>query len=155
MALQPNKYAYQGTPATVDVTLTSLANGAFAHAAAINNTSGYKDFLLRVKTKGGNVGSTGALRIFLAQGLSSGDFADSRTGLNSTGGTVRDANFVGGVIISGTEARVAVLSLSAILGGVIPPRFVLSFINSTGFALSSTAGDHEVAIEGVYETMEV
>jgi hypothetical protein len=154
MALQPNKYAYQGTPQAVDVTLTSLANGGFAHSAAISNAAGYKDFLLRVKTKGGNAGSNAGVRVFLAAALSTGDFADGRTGANSSGGTVRDSFFVGAVAISGTEARVGIISLAASLGGVIPPRFVLTFVNSTGFALSSTAGDHSVDIEGVYETIE-
>lgn len=155
MALQPNKFAYQGTPAAVDVTLTSLANGAFAHSATINNSAGYKDFLVRIKTKGGNAGSTGALRMFLAKGLSTGDFVDGRSGSNSSGGNIRDSDFVGAVIVAGTEARVSIVSLAAALGGIIPPRFVLSLINSTGFALSSTSGDHEVVIEGVYETIEV
>jgi hypothetical protein len=45
------------------------------------------------------------------------------------------------------------VSIASLFGGVVPPKFVLFVTHSTGVALNSTAGNHQIRIQPVYETV--
>jgi hypothetical protein len=44
-------------------------------------------------------------------------------------------------------------SVAALFGGVLPSKFVVFVTHNTGVNLNSTAGNHEISIQGVYETV--
>jgi hypothetical protein len=45
------------------------------------------------------------------------------------------------------------VSLAAAFGGVLPPKVVLFITHSTGVALNSTAGNHQIRLQPVYQTV--
>jgi len=45
------------------------------------------------------------------------------------------------------------VSIASAFGGVVPPKFVLFVVHNTGVNLNSTAGNHQIRIQPVYETV--
>jgi hypothetical protein len=45
------------------------------------------------------------------------------------------------------------VSLAAAFGGVLPPKVVLFITHSTGVALNSTAGNNQIRLQPVYQTI--
>jgi hypothetical protein len=45
------------------------------------------------------------------------------------------------------------VSLAAAFGGTLPPKFVLFVTHSTGVNLNSTAGNHQIRIQPVFQTV--
>ena len=45
------------------------------------------------------------------------------------------------------------VSIASLFGGVVPPKFVIFVVHNTGVALNSTAGNHQIRIQPVYETV--
>jgi hypothetical protein len=45
------------------------------------------------------------------------------------------------------------VSLAAAFGGVLPPKVVLFVTHSTAVALNATAGNHQIRIQPVYQTV--
>lgn len=45
------------------------------------------------------------------------------------------------------------VSVAAAFGGVVPPKFVVFVVHNTGQNLNSTAGNHQIRIQPVYETV--
>jgi hypothetical protein len=45
------------------------------------------------------------------------------------------------------------VSLAAAFGGVVPPKIVLFVGHSTAVALNATAGNHQIRLQPVYQTI--
>ena len=45
------------------------------------------------------------------------------------------------------------VSLASAFGGVLPPKIVLFITHSTGVALNSTAGNHQIRLQPVFQTI--
>lgn len=45
------------------------------------------------------------------------------------------------------------VSVAAAFGGVVPRKFVVFVVHNTGVALNATAGNHQIRIQPVYETV--
>lgn len=45
------------------------------------------------------------------------------------------------------------VSVAAAFGGVVPPKFVVFVVHNTGVNLNSTAGNHQIRLQPVYETV--
>lgn len=45
------------------------------------------------------------------------------------------------------------VSMASVFGGVLPPKFVLFVTHSNTSALNSTAGNHQIRLQPVYETV--
>jgi hypothetical protein len=43
--------------------------------------------------------------------------------------------------------------VSSVFGGDIPPKFVLFITHNTGVALNATAGNHQIRVQPVYDTV--
>jgi hypothetical protein len=45
------------------------------------------------------------------------------------------------------------MSVADAFGGVVPPKFVIFVVHNTGVALNATAGNHQIRLQPVYETV--
>jgi hypothetical protein len=54
---------------------------------------------------------------------------------------------------TGVDYHFGPVSIASLFGGVVPPKFVLFVTHSTAVALNSTAGNHQIRILPVYETV--
>lgn len=129
--------------------LVSLASGSSVQLTAIDNsTTRYRNFRIRIKTKG-VAGSTASINVYVAQSLGDSTYADGASGTAGTfTGTIGNAVFVGAVKMNGT---------TAVIGEVqFPPWFepgdsiTIILNNASGGALSATGSDHLVEYEGIY-----
>lgn len=155
MAAGDVKNAY-AAKATVTVTLTSLANGAARESTVIDNTTNkYRDYLLRVQTNG-QASGTAQLNIYVYSALGDTTYTDGATGTDAafTAASRLNAPFLGFVQMnSATAVTAGAFSVASAFGGTLPDKFGFLFVNNSGAALSATAGQHVVEVEGVYQTV--
>lgn len=121
----------------VTITLASLANGSSAVSSAIDNsTNKYVGAVVRVKVKTNAAGTsaTGLVNVYLVRSTDGGtDYSDNTDQLIGTIAAVANATtYAKSFYVEplGTHWKVAVL-------------------NSSGAALDSTGGNHEVEFTGV------
>lgn len=150
------KNAYAAA-STVTITLTSLANAAARESTVVDNTSTkYRDYLLRVQTKGASASNTKTLDVYAYAALGDTTYTDGATGSDAgfTAANRLNARFVGVVVLNGSTAVTGgPMSVAAAFGGTLPDKVGFIAVNSSGDALSSTAGDHVVKVQGVYQTV--
>lgn len=154
MASIKNAYA---SAATITCTLTSLANGSARESTVIDNTSNlYQDALLRIQSKGAASG-TSVLEIYAYSALSDTTYTDLATGSDAafTAANIFNSVLIGVVQMNAATSAVTwgPVSIAAAFGGVLPSKWGLIVKNSSGAALSATAGDHVLKYEGVYSTV--
>lgn len=159
------KLAY-ASPADFTCTLASLATSATLvqgrQATSISNTTNkYIDYLLSGKVTLGT--SPTASRIVecwvipksggtwpLGFGATDGAFPSiDRTQLTAIGYLLWQASTIG---TTGTVYEFSKLSLRKLIG-YVPEEFTLALTHSTGVNLNSTAGNHFLRYQGVYETV--
>ena len=148
MATVKNIYA---TKATITCTLTSLANASLREATVIDNTTNaYLDMLLRVRTKG-QASGTSVLEVWAYAALGDTNYTGIASGTDAAyTGFLSNCVFVGAVTLN--AATTAVTWQKAVawaFGGVLPDKIGFIFKNSSGAALSATAGDHVIEYEGI------
>lgn len=145
-----------GTKGTVTVTLTSLANGSCRQSTAVDFaalTPAPLDVLIRVRTKGA-AGGTAYLEVFFAATIDSASetYTDGATGSDAafTAANLLNARPLGSVLLNAaTAVEGAPMSIASAFGGVMPRKGALIFRNSSGAALSATAGDHVIEYEPI------
>jgi len=148
------KSAY-AAKAAITVTLTSLANGSGRESTVIDNTTNkYLDALVRVKTNG-QAGGTGPLDVYVYAALGDTTYSDGATGSDAafTAANRKNSRYLGSIIMNAATAVTGLLaSVASAFGGVLPDKWGLIVVNSSGAALSATGGDHVVEYEGIYGT---
>ena len=121
----------------VTITLASLANGSSAVSSAIDNsTNKYVGATVRVKVKTNAAGTsaTGLVTVYLVRSTDGGtDYSDNTDQLIGTIPAVANAT---------TYAR-------AFYVEPLGTHWKVAVLNSSGAALDSTAGSHEVEFTGV------
>lgn len=130
----------------------SLANstGGYQTNVVDNTSTRYRDFRIRVQTKGQTSG-TAQLDVYVYTALGDTTYTDGATG---SAGTFTVANrfnskYLGSVTLNAGAAAVqAELQLGDVFSSA-PDKWGLIFINRSGAALSATATDHLVEYEGV------
>ena len=163
------KFSYPSS-STATITLTSLANDtnllAGRQSDAIDNTSNkYLDYLLsgkvRVNTSVAPL-SGRAIQVFVVAIADGTTYPDQFTGLDAAR-SLTSANhknslcrFAAEMVIDATTGATywfAGVSVAAIFGGVLPTKFAVWVVQNTAQALSSTATDHVIYLQPVFQTV--
>lgn len=161
------KLAY-GTAADATITLASLASDtnllAGQESNSVDNTSTLVlDYLISGKITAGT--SPTAVRSIEVWAVGSWDGTNWPDVFDGTGSaeTITSADIKASVCrliavmaTASTTDRTyhfGPVSLAAAFGGVVPPKFVLFVVHNTGVALNSTAGNHQIRLQPVYETV--
>lgn len=161
------KLAY-GTASDVTITLASLATDANLltgrESAAIDNTSALVlDYLVSGKITTGTSPTTAKSIDVWAVGSWDGtnwpdvfDGTESAETITSSEIKASVCRYVAQMATSATSNvayHFGPVSLAAAFGGVLPPKIVLFVTHSTVAALNSTAGNHQIRLQPVYQTI--
>ena len=157
-----------GTASDVTITLASLATDANLltgrESAAIDNTSALVlDYLVSGKITTGTTPTTAKSIEVWAVGSWDGtnwpdvfDGTESSEVISSTDIKASICRFVAAMTTSATSNvtyHFGPVSLAAAFGGVLPPKIVLFVTHSTAVALNATAGNHQIRLQPVYQTV--
>jgi len=161
------KLAY---PAASDLTITlaSLASDTSLltgrESATLDNSSNlYLDYLISGKiTTGTSPTASRSIEVWAVGSWDGTNWPDVFDGTESAE-TITSADikasvckFVAAMATSSTSNvtyHFGPVSLAAAFGGVFPPKIVLFVTHSTAVALNSTAGNHQIRIQPVYQTV--
>lgn len=157
-------------PAASDatITLTSLASDtnllAGRESTAIDNTTNlYLDYLVSGKVTTGTSPTTArSIEVWAIGSWDGTNWPDVFDGTDS-GETITSANhkasicrFVASMSTDATSDRVyhfGPVSIASVFGGTVPPKFVIFVVHNTAVNLNATAGNHQIRIQPVYETV--
>lgn len=158
-----------GTQATLTATLASLASDtnllAGRESTAVNNTSDLNiDFLLSGKiTTGTTPTDVREIRVYVyGQVETTPTYSDVLDGTDSdetiTSAGIRDAALKLATVIqtNNTSDRTywfGPISVAALFGGVVPPRWGVFIVHNTGVALNATGGNHALWAMPVYQSV--
>jgi hypothetical protein len=161
------KIAY-GTAADATITLASLASDtnllAGRESAEIVNTSTLAlDYLVSGKiTAGTSPTAARSIEVWAVGSWDGTTWPDVFDGTNSDE-TITSADIkasicrlVAAMATANTSDRTyhfGPVSIASVFGGVVPPKFVVFVVHNTGVNLNSTAGNHQIRIQPVYETV--
>jgi hypothetical protein len=157
-------------PAASDATigLASLASDtnllAGRESTAIDNSSNlYLDYLISGKVTTGTSPTTARSIEVWAVGSWDGtnwpdvfDGTDSAETITSANHKASICRFVASMSTDATSDRTyhfGPVSMASVFGGTLPPKFVLFVVHNTAVALNATAGNHQIRIQPVYETV--
>ena len=161
------KLAY-GTASDLTITLASLATDANLltgrESTAIDNTSLLViDYLVSGKITSGTSPTAAKSIEVWAIGSWDGtnwpdvfDGTDSAETITSADMKASICRFVAAMATSATSNvsyHFGPVSLAAAFGGVLPPKVVLFVTHSTAVALNATAGNHQIRLQPVYQTV--
>ncbi len=157
-------------PAASDLTITlaslasdtSLLTGRES-ATIDNSTNLYLDYLISGKiTAGTSPTASRSIEVWAVGSWDGTNWPDVFDGTESAE-TITSADikasvcrFVAAMATANTSDRtyhVGPVSRAAAFGGTLPPKFVLCVTHSTGVALNSTAGNHQIRIQPVFQTV--
>jgi hypothetical protein len=157
-------------PAASDLTITlaSLASDTSLltgrESATIDNSSNlYLDYLISGKiTAGTSPTAARSIEVWAVGSWDGTNWPDVFDGTESAE-TITSADikasicrFVAAMATANTSDRTyhfGPVSIAAAFGGTLPPKFVLFVTHSTGVALNSTAGNHQIRIQPVFQTV--
>jgi hypothetical protein len=161
------KVAY-GTASDLTITLASLASDTNLltgrESAVIDNTSTLAlDYLVSGKvTAGTSPTASRSIEVWAVGSWDGTNWPDVFDGTESAE-TITSADIkasicrlVAAMATANTSDRVyhfGPVSLAAAFGGVVPPKVVLFVVHNTGVALNATAGNHQIRLQPVYETV--
>ena len=161
------KVAY-GTASDATITLASLASDtnllAGRQSAAVDNTGTLAlDYLVSGKVTTGT--SPTASRSIEVWAVGSWDgtnwpdtisTADAARTLTSSDIKAASCRLLGAMATDSTTGRsyfFGPVSVASVFGGVVPPRVVVFVVHNTGVALNATAGNHQIRVQPVFETV--
>ena len=161
------KLAY-GTASDATITLASLASDtnllAGRESSAIDNSSTLAlDYLVSGKVTAGTSPTASRSIEVWAVGSWDGttwpdvfDGTDSDETITSADIKASTCRLLAAMATSNTSDRgyfFGPVSVAAAFGGVVPKKFVIFVVHNTGVALNATAGNHQIRIQPVYETV--
>ena len=157
-------------PAASDLTITlaSLASDTNLltgrESATIDNTANlYLDILVSGKiTAGTSPTAARSIEVWAVGSWDGTNWPDVFDGTESAE-TITSADikasvcrFLAAMATANTSDRAyhfGPVSLASAFGGVLPPKIVLFVTHSTGVALNSTAGNHQIRLQPVFQTV--
>lgn len=159
---------FYGTASDATITLASLASDtnllAGAESAAVDNTSALNlDYLVSGKITAGT--SPTASRSIEVWAVGSWDgtnwpdvfdgtaSAETITSADIKASTCRLLVAMATANTSDRTYHFGPVSIAAAFGGVVPPKFVVFVVHNTGVNLNSTAGNHQIRLQPVYQTV--
>jgi len=163
------KFSYPSST-TATISLASLASDtnllAGRQSDEIDNTSNkYLDYLLSGKVRvntGTAPTTTRAIQVFVVAIADGSTWPDQFTGsdadrsLTSANHKSSICKFAAEMVNDATTGATywfSGVSVAAIFGGVLPTKFAVWVVHNTGQTLSSTAGDHAIYLQPVYQTV--
>jgi hypothetical protein len=157
-------------PAASDLTITLASLGSDTNlltgresATIDNSTNLYLDYLISGKiTAGTSPTASRSIEVWAVGSWDGTNWPDVFDGTESAE-TITSADikasvcrFVAAMATASTSDRTyhfGPVSLAAAFGGTLPPKFVLFVTHSTGVNLNSTAGNHQIRIQPVFQTV--
>jgi hypothetical protein len=157
-------------PAASDLTITLASLGSDTNlltgresATIDNSTNLYLDYLISGKiTAGTSPTASRSIEVWAVGSWDGTNWPDVFDGTDSAE-TITSADikasvcrFVAAMATANTTDRTyhfGPVSLAAAFGGTLPPKFVLFVTHSTGVNLNSTAGNHQIRIQPVFQTI--
>lgn len=164
------KNAY-GTAADATITLASLASDtnllAGRQSSVVDNTSALTtDYLVSGKvTTNGSSAPTAArsIEVWAVGSWDGTNWPDVITGSGDAGKTFTSADIkaslcrlLAAMATDATTGRsyfFGPVSVAAAFGGTLPPKFVVFVVQNTGQTLNTTAGNHQIRLQPVYQTV--
>ena len=152
----------------ITITLASLASDtnllAGRESAAIDNTTdGYRDYWVSGKITTGTSPTASRQIEVWAIGSWDGtnwpdvfDGTDSDETISLAGVKASICRFVANMATTATSNEdyyFGPVLMSSVFGGDIPPKFVLFVVHNTAVALNATAGNHQIRLQPVYDTV--
>jgi hypothetical protein len=141
-----------GTKTTITWTGTSLANGSARESTVVSNvTDRFRDVRIRIQSKGQTSGIN-YIDWYVYTALGDTTYTDAATGTDAafTAANRFNSRYLGSMKLNaGTSACQVEFQMSDIFLSM-PDKWGLIGINSSGAALSATAGDHVLEYEGTY-----
>jgi len=157
-----------GTASDLTITLASLATDANLltgrESTAIDNNSALVlDYLVSGKITTGTTPTTAkSIEVWAVGSWDGTNWPDVFDGTESAE-TITSADIKASVcrylaaMATSATSNVAYhfgpVSLAAAFGGVLPPKIVLFVTHSTAVALNATAGNHQIRLQPVYQTI--
>jgi hypothetical protein len=161
------KLAY-GTASDLTITLASMATDTNLltgrESATIDNSANlFLDYLVSGKiTAGTSPTAARSIEVWAVGSWDGTNWPDVFDGTESAE-TITSADikasvcrFVAAIATANTSDRTyhfGPVSLSSAFGGVLPPKVVLFITHSTGVNLNSTAGNHQIRLQPVFQTV--
>lgn len=148
------RQAYETTD-TLTITIASLANGSGRASTAIDNTSLLDitaDVGIKIKTNAAGTSSTGYVSVYLIRSYDGTTYDDVFGGTDGAYTPV-NALFLGTIAATANATTYVKTFDLAEYGLTLPKKFAIGIVNSTGAALDSTAGNHEVKVTRKYYTV--
>jgi hypothetical protein len=157
-------------PAASDLTITLASLGSDTNlltgresATIDNSTNLYLDYLISGKiTAGTSPTASRSIEVWAVGSWDGTNWPDVFDGTESAE-TITSADikasvcrFVAAMATANTSDRTyhfGPVSLAAAFGGTLPPKFVLFVTHSTGVNLNSTADNHKIRIQPVFQTV--
>lgn len=131
------------TAGTATITLASLANGSGRATTAIDNSTGlYLSADIRVKVTTSGTSATGYVSVYLIRSEDGTNYDDSFAGSDAAYTPV-NAILLGTINTPATAAYVKTFD-TAEMGLTLPAKWAIGIVNSSGNALTATAGNHSV-----------
>lgn len=160
------KLAY-GTASDVTITLASLASDTSLltgrESTAVDNTSSLVlDYLISGKVTTGTGPTTGrSIEVWAVGSWDGTNWPEVFDGTDSAETTTAEmkpsiCRFIAAIATTATADRAyhfGPVSLASAFGGTLPPKFVLFVTHSTGVNLNSTAGNHQIRLQPVYQAI--
>lgn len=157
-------------PAASDITITlaSLATDANLlvgrqSTAIDNSTNLYTDYLVSGKVSTGTSPTTAKSIEVWAVGSWDGTNWPDAFGAADAGRTFTSADIKSSVVrllgVMATDAtsnrvyHFGPTSVAGAFGGTLPPKFAVFVVHSTAVALNATAGNHQIRLQPVYQTV--
>ena len=157
-------------PAASDLTITLASLGSDTNlltgresATIDNSTNLYLDYLISGKiTAGTSPTAARSIEVWAVGSWDGTNWPDVFDGTESaetiTSADIKSSicRFVAAMATANTSDRTyhfGPVSLAAAFGGTLPPKFVLFVTHSTGVNLNSTAGNHQIRIQPVFQTV--
>jgi hypothetical protein len=157
-------------PAAADLTITLASLGSDTNlltgresATIDNSTNLYLDYLISGKiTAGTSPTAARSIEVWAVGSWDGTNWPDVFDGTESAE-TITSADikasvcrFVAAMATANTSDRTyhfGPVSIAAAFGGTLPPKFVLFVTHSTGVNLNSTAENHKIRIQPVFQTV--
>jgi hypothetical protein len=156
-----------GTASDVTITLASLASDTSLltgrESTAVDNTSSLViDYLVSGKITTGTGPTTGrSIEVWAVGSWDGTNWPEVFDGTDSAETTTAEmkpsiCRYIATIATTATADRAyhfGPVSLASAFGGTLPPKFVLFVTHSTGANLNSTAANHQVRLQPVYQTV--
>lgn len=126
-----------GAATAITITAASLANGSARQSAAVENTSNFLDCLVQLY---GSSATAGPVYVYVYSSIDGTNYTDGATGSDAAFTMPTGVNLpLLGVFNAPTSAKASrEMSVADLFGGVMPQKWGLVLVNSTGGTLGGT-----------------